>query len=204
MNSNQQLVKYLVDNWILNKNQIIDWFLSIDRKDFVLGEYKNSCYQDIPLPIGFWQTISQPTTVWLMIERLSPNYWEIVLDVWAWSWRTTAILSKIVGKDWKIYWTEIVPELVKYWNLNLRKYKIKNAKIFQSGDEIWLKKYWAYDKILVSASWNQVPQILIDQLQIWWKMVIPIKSSIFVISKISENKLDIKEHYWFAFVPLIE
>lgn len=203
MNSNIELVNYLVNNWILKNDNIINAFKKIDRIDFVLTEYYNEAYDDIPLPIWYWQTISQPTTVAIMLELLTPKVWNKVIDIWTWSWWTTTLLSDIVWKSGIVKWYEIIPELVKLWKNNLKKYNVINAKIEQSKLNFSFIK-WKYDRILVSAWTNEIPNELLIKLKIWWIMVIPINSYIFKIIKINkENDINIEKYYWFSFVPLI-
>jgi len=69
----KQLVRYLVFSGALRTPAIIAAFRRVDRADFVPEEYRNEAYEDYPLPIGFGQTISQPTTVAFMIELLNPR-----------------------------------------------------------------------------------------------------------------------------------
>lgn len=203
MKSNNQLVNYLISNEALKTYSIIDSFQKIDRKDFVLDDYFSQAYNDIPLPIWYWQTISQPSTVAFMLELLCPKLWESILDIWAWSWWTTALLSYIIWENWLVKWYELIPELVEFWENNLRKYNFNNSSISQSEESFSFIE-WKYDKILVSASADNIPKELTEKLKIWWIMVIPIYDYIYKITKITEKwELDIDKYYGFAFVPLI-
>ncbi len=203
MNSNSQLVQYLVNTEALKTDIIINAFNKIDRKKFVQDDFANEPYQDIPLPIWYWQTISQPTTVAFMLELLSPENWDKILDIWTGSWWTTALLANIVWDKWLVKWYELIPELVEFGRDNLKKYNFKNASINQSEENFSFIK-WDFDKILVSAWSYDIPKELIKKLKIWWTMVIPVDSYIYKITKINEKPdLDIDKYYGFAFVPLI-
>ena len=68
--SNKNLVKHLKDKGLLHLKELEDAFRKIDRADFAPEDYKVEAYEDYPLPIGFGQTISQPTTVAFMLELL--------------------------------------------------------------------------------------------------------------------------------------
>ena len=72
-NSQQSLVKYLQKEEILKTPSLIWAFKKIDRKDFVPSGMESYAYYDEPLPIGYGQTISQPTVVAFMLELLSPK-----------------------------------------------------------------------------------------------------------------------------------
>jgi len=178
-------------------------FLEINRADFVLPQDKSDADLDIPLPIGQGQTISQPTTVKMMLEWLGAQSGEKILDIGSGSGWTTALLSKIVGKKGKVYAVERVEKLKDFGEENCQRAGIKNAKFFLAKEELGLKKYTPYDRILVSAAASSLPEKLLDQLKIGGKMVIPINNSIFEISKKSEGHFEEIEHFGFVFVPLI-
>ncbi len=74
----------------------------------------------------------------------------------------------------------------------------------QAKETLGLSEEAPFDKILVSATAQDLPQDLIDQLRIGGIMVIPIKDAILKIVKLSENKTDTQKFIGFAFVPLIE
>ena len=196
------LYRYLKSTIGLASKEIEKAFVAVDRVDFVLPEDRALAYQDHPLPIGFGVTISQPTTVAFMINQLNPKIGEKILDVGSGSGWTTALLASIVGFTGKVTGTEIIPELVEFGNQNLSKYKFKNAKIILAGRKPGLPKQSPFDRILVSAAAEKLPRILLQQLKVGGRMVIPVQSSILSIDRKSEDAFDQKEFPGFIFVPL--
>lgn len=199
----KELIHFLTHSNILKTKSIIQAFEKIDRKDFVPLKYTNEAYNDYPLSIGFGQTISQPSTVVLMLEILSPQKGDQVLDVGSGSGWTTALLGEIVGVRGKVCGVELIQDLVLFSRYNLEKYDLKNTRIYQATQHLGLKEKGPFDKILVSASAKDIPEELIDQLKVGGTMVIPIQNSIFKIHKKSKDKIEKQEVPGFVFVPLI-
>ncbi len=202
--NNSNLVEKLKVDGFLKMPAIISAFQKIDRADFVLPQYSNEAYEDYPLPIGHGQTISQPATVAFMLELLQPKIGEKILDIGAGSGWATALLAEIVGKDGKVYGLEIIPELVELGKNNLGKYNFNNAENLLAGEKLGLPPKAPFDKILVSAAAEEIPQELMAQLKIGRGiMVVPVKNSIFKITRIAEDKFQAEEFPGFVFVPLI-
>lgn len=178
-------------------------FDKVDRTKFVLPEMVGSAGLDMPLPIGFGQTISQPTTVRLTLEWLEPQPGDKVLDVGSGSGWTTALLAHLVGPKGKVYAVERVPELVEFGRSNALRAGIKNAKFYLAGKKFGLPKIAPFDRILISAAADKVPKDLIDQLKVGGKMVIPINYDVLEIEKTSDVEADIRKHSGFVFVPLV-
>ena len=86
-----------------------------------------------PLPIGFGQTISQPTTVKFMLSWLDAMPGDEVLDIGSGSGWTSALLADIVGPQGIVYAVERIPELVKFGRDNCRRLGIENVFFFQAG-----------------------------------------------------------------------
>lgn len=204
MNTQKELVQYLVANHVLSSSQIIAAFEYIDRRDFVF-DYIDAyeIYDDHPLPISSGQTISQPSTVAFMMELLNPQTGENVLDVGTGSGWTTAILAQIVGTTGKVHGVEIVPELVQFGSKNLQKYDFAHASILQAKKMYGLPEFAPYDKILVSAASDSIPEELIEQLTFGGVMVIPIENKIVRYTKNLNQDATIEHFYGFSFVPLI-
>ncbi len=192
-------------------DRIDEAFGAVNRANFVPRELRGSVDIDAPLPIGFGQTISQPYTVRLMLQWLDPQPGEKILDVCSGSGWTTALLSHLVGSKGRVYAVERIPELVEFGQENCERAGVKNARFFTAGDEFGLPDEAPFDRILVSASADKLPQELIDQLKVGGpstgsgqaKMVIPVHNDILEITKKSDKDSNIKKHPGFVFVPLL-
>ncbi len=184
-------------------DRIDEAFEAVDRANFVPRELRESVDIDAPLPIGYGQTNSQPYTVRMMLEWLGAMPGDKVLDVGSGSGWTTALLSHLVGPKGRIYAVERVPELVEFGQENCQRLGIENAHFFTAGNEFGMPDEAPYERILVSASADELPQELVDQLKVGGKMVIPVYEDILEITKKSKSDLDIKKHPGFVFVPLL-
>ena len=190
---------------VLTTDTIIHAFKKIDRKDFVPSTYLSEAYGDYPIPIGDdGQTISQPTTVAIMLELLGAQKGEKVLDVGSGSGFTTAILADIVGDTGRVIGVEIVPQLVTFGQANLRKYHLPHATIQEAMDILGLPSEAPFNRILVSASAKELPQPLVNQLNPGGVMVASVGSEIWRVEKLLQGGVSIKKYSGFAFVPLIE
>jgi protein-L-isoaspartate(D-aspartate) O-methyltransferase len=178
-------------------------FRAISRKEFLPDEVKEQASLDVPLPIGYGQTNSQPSTVHMMLAWLDPDSGEKVLDVGSGSGWTSALLAHLVGSTGKVYAVEKEPDLVKFGSENCRRTGIRNVRFFEAAKSYGLPKFAPYDRILVSAAANTVPQDLLDQLKVGGRLVIPAQNSVFVIDKTGESDYISTEHPGFVFVPLV-
>jgi protein-L-isoaspartate(D-aspartate) O-methyltransferase len=197
----EELVSKLIQDGVLVSEKVINAFININRKYFVLPEYEEEACNDYPLPIGFGQTISQPFTVAFMLELLDPEEDSKILDVGSGSGWTTAMLAEI-AKNGQVFGVERIPELVALGQKNLSRYKFENAEILEAKNELGLKEEAPFDRILVSASAREIPEELIDQLKVGGIMVIPVEKCIFKVKKISNTEIEKERHEGFFFVPL--
>jgi protein-L-isoaspartate(D-aspartate) O-methyltransferase len=199
----ESLNEFLIRTGYLESSRVIKAFEKIDRADFVLPEYRDSTYGNFPLPINHGQTISQPATVAFMLELLQVEEGDRVLDVGSGSGWTTALLAEIVGNSGEVVGVEIVPELVEFGSDNLGKYRFSNARIIEAEEGgLGYQPGAPYDKILVSASANNISDQLINQLKTGGRLVIPVKNSIWKVDKVSDDKVKREEFPGFVFVPL--
>ncbi|HJZ06186.1 protein-L-isoaspartate O-methyltransferase [Candidatus Amesbacteria bacterium RIFCSPHIGHO2_01_FULL_48_32] len=177
----------------------------VDRRSFVPEEYGHLAYEDRPLPIGYGQTISQPYTVARMCELLiqkskgkSQKYGR-VLEIGTGSGYQTALLAKLFDK---VYSVEVVPELARRAEFEIRNLKFENVKIkVGDGKEGW-PRYAPYDGIIVAAMADEVPSELVNQLISGGRIVIPVKGEMMRGEK-RDGKIIWEKLGSFSFVPLV-
>ena len=201
------LIDSLIEEGWLKTPKIIEAFRKIKRVDFLPKGMENLAELNEALPIGCGQTISQPLVVAFMIEQLQPQPGEKILDIGSGSGWTTALLAEIVGDKGKVIAMEIIPELKKFGEKNVAKYNfIKRGQvqfICTDGSKGYEKEA-PFDGILVSASvQTDIPRTWKEQLKIGGRIVTPIGSSIWLLTKKSEKNFEEIEYPGFAFVPLI-
>jgi len=205
----ENLIHQIIDSGYLKSPRIIEAFLAIDRKDFVVLEYQNETYSNIPLPIGFGQTISQPLTVAFILELLQPQAGEKILDIGSGSGWTTALLAYIVSqksKKGKVIAIERIPELKEFGEKNVAKYNFINKGVVEficADGSKGHEKEAPYDKILCSATVSEVPKDWLKQLKKGGRIVTPFNGEVQLWIKKAENEFDIKRFQGFTFVPLI-
>ena len=203
MNNMQTLVNEMIFSEILRSPEIIDAFTAVDRKYFVPYVVAEHRYVDIPLSIGNQQTISQPSTVAFMLEHLKVQNGDKVLDIGSGSGWTTALLCHLAGEEGSVIGLERVETLVEQGKTNLSKiHTYSHCRIKRAGVVLGLPGE-VFDKILVSASAEEIPEALFSQLKVGGTLVIPIGKSIFKFNKLSETHIEKEEFYGFVFVPLI-
>jgi protein-L-isoaspartate(D-aspartate) O-methyltransferase len=200
-----RLVNDLIRSGYLKSDLIIDAFSEIDRIEFVPEELESHAQENIALPIGYGQTISQPMTVAIMLELLDPQKGHRIMDVGSGSGWTTALLSCIAGSDGKVFALERIKELSELGKKNVDKYGYvkKGIAQFHHTDGVeGFPEEAPYDRILASAEAECVPEELKKQLKIGGKMVIPIGHSLWYMEKKGEKEFYKEEYPGFAFVPM--
>jgi protein-L-isoaspartate(D-aspartate) O-methyltransferase len=176
---------------------------AIDRADFLPRPRRDDAYLDQPIPIGYGQTNSQPSTVRQLLEWLDVRPGNRVLDVGSGSGWSTALLSWLVGKGGFVYAVERIPELLSLGSQNCAKYHLDNVEFHEASDVLGLPTHAPYDCILVNAAAASLPEPLIDQLVVGGRMVAPVGHAVLEIHKTNNDAYKTVEHDGFIFVPLV-
>ena len=122
--------QHLMDIWRRRfPEPLIAAFDSVPRELFVLPANAHDAYGDFPLPILYGQTISQPSTVMLMINALALCLDYKVLEVGAGSGYCAAIMSRLCRE---VVATDIISGLVVYARQNLKKAGVTNVKVLHA------------------------------------------------------------------------
>jgi len=193
------------ENWLTSPN-VKQAMLAVDRADFIPKELKNSAYIDEVLPIGYEQTISQPKVVAFMLELLSPQPGDELMEVGTGSGWQTGLLAYLVGKQGKISTIEVIEKLYKQAQKNLAKYDFDNINFFcQNAKESLpgLRKGKLFDGIISAAAGKTLPVEWQKQLKIGGRMVVPVGNQIVLCERKSGHKFLIQQYPGFSFVPLV-
>jgi protein-L-isoaspartate(D-aspartate) O-methyltransferase len=150
--------------------RVMQAMAKIPRHEFVPVELQPYAYINLPLPIGFDKTISQPFIVALMTDLLEPRSDETVLEVGTGLGYQAAILA---GLARKVYSMEIIEELARDAERRLSRQGYTNVEVrIGNGYHGW-SEHAPFDKVIVTAAPDLSPPPLINQLKAGGKMVIP-------------------------------
>jgi protein-L-isoaspartate(D-aspartate) O-methyltransferase len=175
----------------------------IPRHIFVDDALSTRAYEDVSLPIGFAQTISQPYIVARMTEVLrNGNQLGKVLEIGTGCGYQTAVLSRVAKEVLSV--ERIRPLVMKARN-HLRTLKCTNVKLDHADGSMGLNDFAPFDGIIVTAAASHVPQELLAQLAIGGRMVIPIGTSEQTLYLIERNLNEYKQTKLepVKFVPLL-
>ncbi len=158
----------------------------IPRENFVPPQNRHLAYEDIPLPIGFEQTISQPCIIALMTEALELTGNEKVLEIGTGSGYQAAMIAELAQT---VITVERLPALAEGAKRVLDSLKYSNIEIHHAGDTMGWPAGAPYDAIIVTAGAPEVPPDIMTQLAIGGRIVIPVGSRYFQeLYKITRGK----------------
>jgi protein-L-isoaspartate(D-aspartate) O-methyltransferase len=144
---------------------------SVPRHSFVPTDDLAWAYSDGPLPIGHWQTISQPYIVALMTELLGLESTDRVLEVGTGSGYQAAVLAKMAAE---IHTVEVVPDLAQRAERTLNSLGYSNIHVHTADGSLGWPEASPYDGILVAAAAPSTPQPLLEQLADKGRLVLPV------------------------------
>jgi protein-L-isoaspartate(D-aspartate) O-methyltransferase len=177
----------------------------VPREYFVAAEFADSAYADQALPIACGQTISQPYVVAYMTEQLEVEPQHRILEVGTGSGYQAAILSRMVREVVSIERYRTLGNLARdrLTTLGYTNVTILNADGFAGAPE-----QAPFDRIMVTAAAEEVPEALVGQLADAGKMVLPLgprhgPQYIVKISKTPSGELAEEQLIAVRFVPLL-
>jgi protein-L-isoaspartate(D-aspartate) O-methyltransferase len=167
----EEMVKRQIEARGVTDPQVLAAMGKVPRHLFVSEALRDQSYGDFPLPIGEQQTISQPYIVAEMTQALQPSEDDRVLEIGTGSGYQAAILAEIV---FRVYSVERIHSLfVKSRKLfdNLNYHNIVTK--YSDGTSGWAEES-PFDGIIVTAGAPEIPNLLVSQLAVGGRMVIPV------------------------------
>jgi protein-L-isoaspartate(D-aspartate) O-methyltransferase len=155
----------------INDLQVVSAFRKVPRHLFVSEALHDQAYGDFPLPIGEQQTISQPYIVAEMTQALELTREDRVLEIGTGSGYQAAILAEIV---FRVYTIERIRSLYMRARKLFDQLHYHNILMKYSDGTLGWPDEGPFDAILVAAGSPEVPVLLVNQLKLGGRMVIPV------------------------------
>ncbi len=174
-----------------------------ERHLFIPGRSCSVAYMDGPVPIGQGQTISQPFIVALMTHLAEVKADDTVLEVGTGSGYQAAVLARLVRK---VCTVEIIPPLAEAAAKVLRERGYDNVSVkVGDGYQGW-PECGPFDAMIVTAALGHVPPLLIEQLKVGGRLVMPLgptdaPQQLTVIEKIAPGETRTRSVILVQFVP---
>lgn len=159
-----------LDSEITDK-RVLAAMSGIPRELFVPVPSRHLAYEDIPLPIGLEQTISQPFIIALMTQALALTGVETVLEIGTGSGYQTAVLAELARR---VVTVERLPALSATARKVLDDQGYRNIEMHSATETLGWPDGAPYDAILVTAGAPRVPPDLLAQLALGGRLVIPV------------------------------
>ena len=189
----------------LRSSEVLKAIEKIPRDFFVEKALRNHAWENVPLPIGEGQTISQPYIVAFMTDKLNLNRRNVVLEVGTGSGYQAAILSQLCRR---VYSIERIKSLHIIANHRFQKLGLSNISTrLGDGSKGWSEAS-PFDNIIITCACKNVPKTLLEQLKISGKLITPEisddqKQYLYLYTKIENGKFEKKCLEEVRFVPMI-
>lgn len=197
-----QLVRELADKYPFSP-AVLAAIDKVPRHCFVDKGLSNLAYKDKPLPIAAKQTISQPFTVAMQTYLLEAQKWDRVMEIGTGCGYQTAIL---LAMGYTVFSVERIRELYLQAQKNLVSIGYSVTGLHFGDGFAGLPLFAPFKGILISCGAPEVPKLLLNQLAIGGKMVIPVGKDaqrMMRITRNSESDFTTEDFGSYQFVPML-
>jgi protein-L-isoaspartate(D-aspartate) O-methyltransferase len=143
----------------------------VPRHEFAALDYREQVYEDHPIPIGEGQTISQPYIVAIMLQALTLDSSDVVLEVGTGSGYLTALLAELTRR---VYSVERHASLARTAQATLARVGYTNVEVLVGDGGNGLPDRAPFDAVIVSAAAPQIPPPLFEQLREGGRLIVPV------------------------------
>jgi len=151
--------------------RVLDAMLAVPRHLFIPEGNRGEAYDDSPVPIGYGQTISQPYIVAFMTQALDIGPGDRVLEIGTGSGYQAAVLASLARQ---VYSVEVVPPLADRARETLTALGYRNIEVRTGNGYLGWPEHAPFDRIMVTAAPDEVPEALVQQLKIDGLMAVPV------------------------------
>ena len=151
--------------------RVLDAMARVPRELFVDERDRSRAYFDMPLRIGWGQTISQPYMVALICQTAGVKEGDKVLDIGTGSGYQAAVLAEMAGE---VHSVERIPELAERARERLAAAGYDRVTVHVGDGSLGLPEEAPFDAIVVAAAAPEVPMTLYDQLVVRGRLVVPV------------------------------
>jgi protein-L-isoaspartate(D-aspartate) O-methyltransferase len=176
---------------------------TVPRHLFVPESVRHRAYEDVALPIGGGQTISQPWVQARYLELAGLTGRERVLEIGAGSGYQTALLAQLADA---VFAVERLPALATSARAALEAAGIRNVTVLVGDGTLGWRPFAPYDAILVAAASPEIPAPLVEQLAPGGRLVIPLgdrDNQVLTVARQVGDQLQISTVADVRFVPLL-
>ncbi len=174
LRTRKRLVESLKNAGIGNE-YVLEALINTPRHLFIDEAMAHHAYEDIALPIGFGQTISQPYIVAKMTEALMGGNSKLdkVLEIGTGSGYQAAVLASLVSR---VYSIERIKDLYELSKKRFRQLRLNNIYSRYDDGSLGWAEHAPYNGIIVTCATKEIPKALLEQLAIGGRLVIPVEA----------------------------
>ncbi len=188
----------------INDTRVLSAIERVPREKFVPETFVDRAYDNVALPIGYGQTISQPFVVAYMTEKLDVGDRMKVLEIGTGSGYQAAVLSKLCRR---LYTIERHRELLREAEKRFAELRLDNIVTrYGDGSRGWPEQA-PFDRIIVTAAATEMPEALVEQLKPGGRMVLPLGRDLFDQQLVrvtrGEEGVEVEPLLGVRFVPLV-
>ena len=189
----------------IRSSQILSAIEKIPRDIFIEKALKNHAWEDVPLPIGSGQTISQPYIVALMTSLLNLSGKEIILEIGTGSGYQASILSILCRR---VFTIERIRSLHDYSNSKFKELGLTNITTKYANGRVGWPEVGPFDRIILTCASNNIPKDLFLQLKVGGLLIGPEilegeKQALNLYIHSEKNKFEKKKIEEVRFVPML-
>jgi protein-L-isoaspartate(D-aspartate) O-methyltransferase len=188
----------------ISDERVLEAMRSVRRHEFIPEQYRAFAYDDSAVPIGLEQTISQPYVVAFMTEQLDLDPQHKLFELGTGSGYQAAVASLLVQE---VYTVEILPGLARRAQSVLAKLGYENVNVRAGNGWAGWPEAAPFDRIMITAAAEELPQQLLDQLRAGGKLIMPLGAegavqNLVLVKKSITGELSIRELLPVRFVPV--